>query len=309
MDISKNIYVIELEDSHFLIYVSQEMDPVKILIDCEIYYDFTKIHKPLKIIKTLRFENDFIVDSIVKEYMYMFGINYVYGGSYLPKLTTAQIEIVRKEFDYIETKMPYEREFYEVLSYESTEYSSVAELNQTLFEITEHFEKYKVEKNRYDKLFPKEYSSKVIDIHIEDIEWLCNKCLDKNNTFERGDIPKYKKILKCFNHMYFLSKTTTFLEDKMNIFEEYEVYLQYPQFLFDSFIYNSYSKSYSIIIDEKVEKVCNLLKHIFVIITNRIDEYKFDLSTYEPSIEWKTPRILYILEKKRNVLLEALCNS
>ena len=33
------------------------------------------------------------------------------------------------------------------------------------------------------------------------------------------------------------------------------------------------------------------------VIINRMDERKFDVSTWGQDIEWKTPRILYVLDK------------
>jgi hypothetical protein len=297
----KYIYVIELEHHYYFIHTSKETYPRKIFLDCEIYYDFIKNHKPIRIIKQFPFENDFLIDATVKEYMFMYGINFVRGGSYIDEcLNPLQLGSIRKEFDIIESGLIYENELKNILSYEYREYESLDAVSKTYDEIEKQYENYLFEKVRYDNMFPKSFINKntVLDIKPEDIDWLCEECKSQyENTTEY--IHKYRKIVESLNHLYFLSKTTNFFEDKQDLIQEYEIHLKYPNFLFDSFIYN-HSSNNNISL-EYVNKICRIIKWMIDLVQNRIDEYKFDLSTYDTMIEWKTPRILYILEKK-------LCN-
>jgi len=297
----KYIYVIELEHHYYFIHTSKETYPRKIFLDCEIYYDFIKNHKPIRIIKQFPFENDFLIDATVKEYMFMYGINFVRGGSYIDEcLNPFQLGSIRKEFDIIESGLIYENELKNILSYEYREYESLDAISKTYDEIEKQYEKYLFEKLRYDNMFPKSFINKntVLDIKPEDIDWLCEECKSQyENTTEY--IHKYRKIVESLNHLYFLSKTTNFFEDKQDLIQEYEIHLKYPNFLFDSFIYN-HSSNNNISL-EYINKICRIIKWMIDLVQNRIDEYKFDLSTYDTTIEWKTPRILYILEKK-------LCN-
>jgi len=312
--ILKYIYVIELEEQYFFIHTSEETNPRNIFLKCEIYYDFIKKHKPVKILKHFPYENDFLIDATVKEYMFIYGINFVRGGSYIDEiLNPFQLGTIRKEFDIIESPLIHEKELKDVLSYESREYESLEEIIKVSDEIEETYQKYLFEKTRYDNMFPASFINKKIitDITSEDITWLqgiCKSHYDDNgipfihqklNTvnlnFSKRYIKKYRDIVESLGHVYFLSKNTPFFEDKQDIIQEYEIYLKHPNFLFDAFIYNYFTNHISL---ENLDRICRIIKWMIDLVKNRIDEYKFDLSTYDTMIEWKVPRILYILEKK-----------
>lgn len=311
-DSLKYVYVIELEHHYYFIHTSTETNPDKIFLNCEIYYDFIKKHRPVRILKQFLLENEFFVDATVKEYMFSYGIHFVRGGSYIDEiLTPFQMGTIRNEFDIIERGLLYENELNSIISHYSIEYDSLEEVVKVSEEIEKHYQEYLFEKSRYDNMFPASFINKktIVDISTEDIDWLYDqyktyysdnriesRLNPKNLDFSKGHIHKYRNILESLGHLYFLSKNTTFFEDKQDIIQEYEIYLKYPHFLFDSCIYHHPFSGGNNSLD--LDKICRIIKWMIDLVKNRIDEYKFDLSTYDTMIEWKVPRILYILEKK-----------
>jgi hypothetical protein len=81
---------------------------------------------------------------------------------------------------------------------------------------------------------------------------------------------------------------------------ENNIYLKYPQFLFDQFFYHSSTyKIPSKSLDSVIE-ICLILKKMIITAQNRIDEYRYDMNSYDKWIEWTYTRTIYILEKKRD---------
>jgi rRNA processing protein Gar1 len=304
-----NVYIIQLEQDRYFVYESNEKYSRKIMLECEIYHTYPKQYKPIKILEKYEFKKIESVDSLVKEYMILYGIEYVRGGSYSdPILTKEQEKIINIEFDYIDNGPKYDYSFTEVLNYEYRTYDSLKEIDEIASKIKTEYDKYIFEKERYEALFPKQYSTLIIKINNDDIDWLYECCilLEKEfrekklvnniiNNSTKNIVGKYKQILGGLKHLFFLLKSTDFFENQQSKIEEYAIYLKYPEFIFDQFFLDKYPR----ISLDIVESFCSFLKLLVDTATNRIEEYKFDLSTYPRVIEWKTDRILYILEKKK----------
>ena len=47
----------------------------------------------------------------------------------------------------------------------------------------------------------------------------------------------------------------------------------------------------------QVQELCNSYEHMTNIIINKMDEKEFDVSTWGEDVEWKIPRVLYLLDK------------
>lgn len=312
--IVRMIYVLELEQKNYFIYVSENLPDYKILRKCEIYYDFAKKFKPLKIIEKIQLNSVFQIDTLVKSYMDIYGYDYVRGGSYTNNtLTTAQNEIIKQELDYIDTGEFYEYSFSQIMGFENYYYHSIEEIVSLISKTNITYGNYKKDKSKYDKLFPREYKRYVNDILIEDIDWLYDICiissediLNENKKdridsikidFSLNYIQKYNNLINGFRHLYYLFETTEFF-DHIHIGEN-SIYLKYPQFIFDIFFYHSSTYNISNKSLVKVAEFCLLLKTMILTAHNRIDEYRHDLNSYDNYIEWIYPRIIYILENKR----------
>ena len=76
------IYVLELENNKY--YVGKSKDIEKRYNDHinGIASEWTKIHKPIKILQTLQCKSPYHHDRCIKEYMLKYGIDNVRGGSY-----------------------------------------------------------------------------------------------------------------------------------------------------------------------------------------------------------------------------------
>jgi len=312
--IVRMIYVLELENKNFFVYVSENLPDYKILKNCEIYYDFTKKFKPLKIIEKIQLNDEFQIDAIVKSYMNMYGYAYVRGGSYTTDpLTPAQEAIIQQELDYIDTGEFYEYSFSQILGFENHYYDSIEDIDSLISKTNTTYENYKKDKSKYDNLFPVEYKSRVNDIVIEDIDWLYDICVLLSENIpnkKKGSridptkidlsinyIQKYNNLINGFRHLYYLFETTSFF-DHIPIGEN-SIYLKYPRFLFDLFFYHSSTYEITNKSLNTLTGFCLLLKIMILTAQNRIDEYRHDVNTYDNSIEWIYPRIIYILEKKR----------
>lgn len=305
MDKPKILSVIELQNKYYFIFVSSEKPSYKIMEDCEFYYDFAKINKPIKIIEQIKINDDFIIDLTVKTYMYFYGYNYVRGGSYSEEiLSKSQENTIEKELDFIENVENIDRDYLmkQIQRYNKN-YISIEEIDKTILEIRENFQKYEFDKRKYDELFPHPFKDILKHIIPEDFDWLYDICIlnirSSDSTFsitshDKIYIQKYKILLNIINYLNFLSINTEFFIKYSRELEEYSIYLKYPQFIFDDFIYHNTTKS-----SNKLEPFCLFLKTLLYVAINRIDEYKYDMLTYEYNIEWTTPRILYILEKKK----------
>jgi len=296
-----NVYIIQLEQDRYFIYESDEIYPRKIMVECEIYHEYPKIYKPIKILEKYEFKKIESVDSLVKEYMELYGIEYVRGGSYSePILTKEQENFIIRELEYIENGPKYDYSFTEVLKYEYRTYHSLKEIDEIASKIKSEYDKYIFEKERYEALFPKQYSSPITKINSKDIDWLYESCILLEKEFREKNknnyiVEKYNQILGGLEHLYFLLNFTDFFENQKSKIEEYAIYLKYPEIIFDQFFLHKYPR----ISLDQLQSFCSFLKLLLDTAINRIEEYKFDLSTYSNVIQWKTPRILYILEKKK----------
>jgi len=92
------IYVLELQDNHYYIGKSSNVE--------ERYFDYingqgaawTKLHSPIKILTIYNEMSSFDEDKITKEYMFKYGINKVRGGLYVTvNLDVNTLEFLQKE--------------------------------------------------------------------------------------------------------------------------------------------------------------------------------------------------------------------
>jgi predicted GIY-YIG superfamily endonuclease len=100
-----DIYILKLENNKY--YVGKSSDPIKRFQE-HIKgkgSSWTREHKPLEIIKTIKNASVFDEDKYVKEYMSKYGINNVRGGSYVSTtLDENQKELLRSELRMAEDK-------------------------------------------------------------------------------------------------------------------------------------------------------------------------------------------------------------
>ena len=221
--------------------------------------------------------------------------------------------------------------------YENKDYKNIEEIFKEIDGINQEFTKYTFEKEKMErtKFFLVDGIKKNMKKFIpEDMDWLYEICLLNSESNIRqinhkkiGDIldsnyvTKYKTILLYLKQLYVIFLNND-LFSKFGIrpfrIEDAEsncsnpfisapeggilnenwckksVYLKNPEFLFDGFIYNTLSKDNS-----SLSNICKTFSLMGNIVYNMIIEQEYDVMSYNVGYEWKTSRILYILEKKR----------
>lgn len=305
------IYVLRLQQNKYFVYFSDEMKMEKqIMIESEIYYDYVKKYKPISIIETIPFIDHFDIDKTVKHYMYYHGYDNVRGGSYIDEILPDYLEkTINHEFKLVDTEtLECEYLFKEIIEkYENKNYENIEEISKEIDELSEEFRKYSLEKKSLDKIKvfyingEKMYMKKFIP---EDMDWLYEICLLNTKSYSNkinhtritdilnsSYVSKYKKNLVYLKQLYVIFLHND-LFSKFNI--EKSPYLKNPEFIFDGFIYDTPSKD-----TDNLEKICKTFSLMGNIVYNIIMEREHDVMSYHIGYEWKIPRILYILEKKR----------
>jgi hypothetical protein len=76
------MYVIQLSNNKWFIYVGESFLEASIFIECKSLYEFVRENEPIRIQKTKIINNLMKVDYFVKKYMMKYGIDNVRGGTY-----------------------------------------------------------------------------------------------------------------------------------------------------------------------------------------------------------------------------------
>lgn len=300
------IYILKLQQNKYFIHFGDMKKDKQIMIECEIYYDYVKKYKPLSVMEILLLTNFLDIDKTVKKYMSIYGYDNVRGGSYIDEILPKHLEkTLNHEFRLVEREhLEWVNQFKEIIEkYQDKKYESLEEIDREIDGINQEniqytFEKQKFEKYAFFLVNNEKLSMK--DFVPEQMTWLYECCLLNFNN----DNP-----IVMFNHLqlnYFQKyrNLLIFLKQLNQIFQENElfskfgiekhIYLKYPEFLFDGFIYNTHSKDIHSIL--KITKTYEFMGNI---LCNILMEQEFDVLSYGIGYEWKFPRILYILEKKR----------
>lgn len=310
------IYVLKLKDNKYFIHFDENKQDYEIITECIIYYDYLKKYTPISIIEKKIIMDFLDIDKTVKNYMYLYGYNNVRGGSYIDeKLTDYFYKTLYKELTFVERQeLEWSYTFKEILEkYQyNDEFKTVEEIDKEIENINKEFLKYGYEKSKYEQYVffnVNGKKQKITDFIPENMEWIYDICMlsyaniinlniyDKEirERYNMNYIEKYKSILLFLKRVYELFEEND-LFSKFCI--EKNVYLKYPNFIFDNFIYNTHNKDI-----KKLLEICKTFQFMGNILHNIIDELKFDVNSYGFSYEWKVPRIIYILEKKREKLL------
>jgi hypothetical protein len=78
-----SLYFIGLEDNKMFLYPSFTKSKDQIMEDCAKLYEYARVYKPRNVVFTIHDVDLFEIDSIVKLFMRMFGVENTRGGSYV----------------------------------------------------------------------------------------------------------------------------------------------------------------------------------------------------------------------------------
>jgi len=301
MTISKPIYVFQLEKSRYFLYSGEsDKTDAETMLSAEIQYDFLQKYRPIKVLKKIKSIGMFDLDNHVKQYMILVGYQNVRGGSYIEDvLSPQQEELLMKE---LQTASNYPNAHALLIKELIRNYASVTMSKKDILlekkRIETSYSRYKKEKTEFDniqKVDPEGF--------LKDLVWLkktaftnIEYCENKEvNTYLFSIINKeqrirYLQIIEKIKQIYHLFSCLT------GKISEYPAYIKYPEFLLDDFFYHLRNVSSNVSI-ENLENFCYVYEYFTNTIINRMDEYQFDINTWENDMEWKTPRILYLLDK------------
>jgi len=258
-----SIYVIQLEDDCFFILISPtlEKDSVElkdaILEECEVMYDFAKIHKPVEIVHSYQLDDiseqnwGDELNSVVKKYMISYGIPYVRGGAY------SDIELSNEQKAALDIELKWTSTFDDGIAFQINE-KHRRWIETNIFDLSEYnFDDLNKEKTRLLKIQGEymdfkgsiqnillTYSEKgnqfIPETIFKDLDWLQDHMMncsfdfaDKDANFPQKDsAQKYKPLVV---HLRRITKTFFSLGKEVAELTIPEVFLHHPEFVFDNY--------------------------------------------------------------------------
>lgn len=325
---NKALYIILLEKDNYFVYYSDTDCESKLLIEVEYLFDFPKMFHPIKIVETTWTMDLFEIDKYVKKYMMKYGIDHVRGGSYLsPILQDFQLESLRSEFAYLSKslmitnfthlhdsidkfinsgQMIREKE-YNLYNEEKMRYFLYHTLHsQNQQNIICYYEK-------YNNIIQNLHSIQIF--YVDKQEYIIDKSILKNvqlliqnitrepelNNQNCEEIQKddsiskiYKNTIIYIKHVLRISITDSY--SKYNEFIENNdkkipiIFFSYPHFLLDKFFLHKTTNTIEL---EQIQDFLYIIEGVFYWITNKQDEYMFDLENIPENIKWKYITALY----------------
>lgn len=302
MTTHQTIYVFQLEKSRYFVYSGEsDKTDAETMLSAEIHYDFLKKYRPVKVMKKIKQTAMFDLDNYVKQYMILFGYQNVRGGSYIEDIISPQQEeLLMRE---LQTASNYPNAHAFLIKELIRNYASISMSQKDILlekkRIEMNYARYKKEKIAFDEIEKNDPEG-----FLKDLVWLKKTAFTNVEHCENGELRsylfqvinkeqriRYTQILRKIKSIYQLFERLT--EKDLS---SYPPYIKYPEFLFDDFFFHwrNISSDASI---ERVENFCHVYEYFTNTIINRMDEVQFDINTWEKDIEWKTPRILYLLDK------------
>lgn len=296
------IYSILLEDNYYFIHHTEKKSYDQVLLEFEIYYDYVKKHKPIRILNAIPEKDELHLDSIVKEYMYMYGYAYVRGGSYsnIDLSINEESFILRELTEKVRNdSIRYSISYNHLLkNYINREWKSLEEIEMECNKLKKEYDQYQQEKIRRDDL--QSYSKKktITICTIDEIEKLHDFCKIRGKDYTQVTkeyLDLYEKVLPKLKHI--IEKYMELCESPCEKYAKYTN--KFPHFFMDPFFYRySFSPSPSVLTDiSEIDLFFEAILYFTNWIICRIQEYSFDITTYTYDIEWLYPRIFYVLEK------------
>lgn len=314
---SKTIHVFELEQSKIFLYAcdASNKTDTEIILEAEIYHNYLKKYKPIKIIRKIKQTAVFGLDNYVKYYMIRYGYEHVRGGSYSNDiLYDYQEQCLLKELETASENMPYSDAMNNILKKYANKTMSSTDILQEKKSVEIHFENYLKDKSHRDYLFLNfDISTFDGEKLLGDLEWLRKTCFKNVEVFEnhqtksflftinqKENIQKYKDLMEQLKKVYRVFSHLSESLGKSVQIKENPIFVKHPEFLFDDFFYH-FSRVHKDSSIENVEKFCRDFTYFINTVINMTEELKFNFQSYDKDIEWTTPRILFLLDKMLEV--------
>jgi hypothetical protein len=300
----RTIYFLALEHSKYFFFATEstttsECYPVQIFLESVLSYDYLQKYKPTYIINKWPETHPIDLDTYVKKFMLLYGIDNVRGGSYSSiELTPEQISFLKTELYGPKEPFPQEVINNSIQKYAKGVYSN-KELKKEKAQLELNYTKYKNEKENLEYL-------KKLDIpQIKNsIEWLKNICEIQRTRFslrqtqtpiyriqQQEIYEEYHKAITAINKTYeaFItySKTLPKIDTDLSI--------KNPEFLFDDYIFHGHRVHLPIYLD-RVNRLCCVYEYFLTFLENRLKEYEFDFSSWGDYPEETFTRSLVLID-------------
>jgi len=314
------IYVLLLDHGKIFVHSSNSTDIEDIFTEYKLLYEYSIKYKPLNILDSFQTNypesNNYLItnsqsystkslasthpkmfyleiDKVVKQYMMIYGMENVRGGSY-----------TNETFSYFTTKL-LENEL-NIDKYQHNkdllnQYKDYCSTHLS-YEIAE-LDKYILFKNKYNRLKKmneishtfKSMNTEIQNDNLEEfdehilnhLEWLYNICIDKSpevNRKKSENIEKYRKTVDYIKKIYIKYLYVLEEKDDFPCRSSYILYMKYPEFLFDPFFYHE-KKDTGYCLSENDCQIWEVFQLIYYTIYNRIQELEYDMSFFPKDIE------------------------
>lgn len=291
------LFVILLEQhKRFLFPVFEETtkSESQLLLEIEIRFPFVRTYKPLYIESKLEIDTVIDMDKYVKYYMLFFGVDNVRGGTYSEsKLSEPLEQTLLCEFNTVATADEMPPDVSDIIHRYAFEDLDTITIKNDKLQLLENLSNYRKEKEIYDKL----KTCESFENCSKQLNWLKTTCYNQydrrpNNSFLSKQIclendRKYKEILRTLRKIY-----ESALHLQIPDCDTDNVFIHYPRFILDSFIYNHNNMDINL-----MEHICKKYEYMSNYIENRTIEAKFDMDSWGKHFEWKIESSLYLLDK------------
>lgn len=284
------LYVVKLENNKYFIYCRDKEDYYEqISVETQLLYDFVRKHKPVEIIEVVKIEDELDIDKHVKKYMLYFGIDNVRGGTYVDEiLPDYLVKTLRSEFTIFNDANA------------QTNKNAVSEIiekygNMTLDErnleknsLTKEYDLYVETKRLYNeyKISKSNTTTNATTIGpptLDILDWLL-RFIDYRWYDTSKIMVETKEIYEdALTKLRFISQTYFKITEHVDY--EMTIFLHKPEFVLDSFFYHrddmsNYQEQYI-----TAFQLLKTFRSMCFRITNKLDEYEFDMSSYPTNFE------------------------
>jgi hypothetical protein len=330
-------YVIELEDEYYFVFFSSSSEEMQILMECELLYDFPKLHKPVSIVERHSLANGINaasdINHCVKVYMIRYGIDFVRGGSYCePILSEEQKTALDVELKWMSSfslgiEIQTDEMRRQIMNHYLCEIQSEEDIETKRETLCKTEVKYNRSKNAFLYIFhmynsvDSSVESKASSVEantfaslpnpaiLDEIDWLQDHAM--NCSFQFSDIDdtyfqdmplhtqRYNKlipILKKIRKIYYA------IFKKVKDLTIDEIYLHFPEYVFDHFFIHLYSDHRRTFDISVWVTICDIFREMTTAVLEKLKKVYQELETYTESFEKWTQEKRYALHYLQNEL-------
>jgi hypothetical protein len=245
---NKYMNILKLENGNYFIYLSSDEDEAMIYKKYENELAYLQKTKPLYFENRVFEEEDQKnVNAYVRNYMLLYGIDNVRGGNYLDEILSENtIKDLNISFDKTKKDLQKFLQFSQLMGY----FDNIQLRDRTFFI------------NR-SMLHSTEW--------IKDFLYNC----DFSKKITKETITIYQETIQLFKHV-----TDLFFKIKEDIGYRPILFLQNPEYVFDTFFYDRIQGKNMNPMFELAIELTNTFEYMMYVIINYKDELEFDLSSY-----------------------------